>query len=712
MGETDLSKPGILSKASRAFFSLLDKAAYWLLGISYQLFFNVASSNIISSKTVYNFFNRVQLIIGVYMLFQLALIIIKGIINPDDFAKSGGTGSKFIGRIVLVVVLFSTLVPLSGVSGNSKFEKRVRSNGILFGTLYSLQDRILDNNTLGKLILGTSDNSENYLSNTSSSSLKSAANVFSSSVLKGFYRINLIPEEERSGSGRYPDQYYNSNRICKSIDNNILDTYFKLDTDPLTIISMLDEECTTSYKGIKGNKAFVFAHVPLISAIVGVVFAVIMISFTIDVAMRAIKLAMLRLIAPIPLISYLDPKGSKDSSFNAWVKTLTSTYLDLFIRLAIVFFVIFIIQDTIVNGISINISSGILGVVSLIIIWIALFYFAKEAPKFLRQAVGAKEGDFKLFGGLGKITAAGAAVGGIAGSAATNWRAMRQEHKENMPFKEGEHVRNIGRALVRGITGVGSVASGAIGGGFVGAKTAWEKGGDAKAVRQAQEQRNAVRAAHSTQFGRLKDSAYQMLTGRSLADKESLTLDANKTAFSTLKNWKESVKAEAIKNGGQFDFTLSDGTQLRNITFDQVRAAKEAGADQDGKYTINGHKYDASLFGQVIMDQMADKQVEVWQAGSQRVVGRDAAGNDIKAPSYNEVVTTGKLAPDHARVVKALNDAGIKVKGASGDQISGAQIADEYSSIGKAMGVANSAQQARETDMRQRMRIANKQNKK
>ena len=48
----------------------------------------------------------------------------------------------------------------------------------------------------------------------------------------------------------------------------------------------------------------------------------------------------------------MDPKGSKDSAFNSWVKTLTSTYLDLFIRLAAVYFAIFLIQDMIVIAIN------------------------------------------------------------------------------------------------------------------------------------------------------------------------------------------------------------------------------------------------------------------------------------------------------------------------------------------------------------------------
>ena len=62
---------------------------------------------------------------------------------------------------------------------------------------------------------------------------------------------------------------------------------------------------------------------------------VIMLFFTVDVAIRAIKLGILRIIAPIPIISYVDPKSAKDGSFNNWLKALISTFAELFIKTAI-----------------------------------------------------------------------------------------------------------------------------------------------------------------------------------------------------------------------------------------------------------------------------------------------------------------------------------------------------------------------------------------
>ena len=73
------------------------------------------------------------------------------------------------------------------------------------------------------------------------------------------------------------------------------------------------------------------------------VMGIIVLGFTVDVAVRSIKLAVLRIIAPVPIISYITPGAEKDGAFGNWVKTLTSTYLDLFIRLAVISFGAYII---------------------------------------------------------------------------------------------------------------------------------------------------------------------------------------------------------------------------------------------------------------------------------------------------------------------------------------------------------------------------------
>ena len=63
----------------------------------------------------------------------------------------------------------------------------------------------------------------------------------------------------------------------------------------------------------------------------------ILITYCISVATRVIQLAYLQLIAPVPILSYIsDPEGS----FKNWTKQCMTTYLDLFIRLAIIYFII------------------------------------------------------------------------------------------------------------------------------------------------------------------------------------------------------------------------------------------------------------------------------------------------------------------------------------------------------------------------------------
>ena len=75
-----------------------------------------------------------------------------------------------------------------------------------------------------------------------------------------------------------------------------------------------------------------------------IIMALIITGFTIDIAVRAIKLAVLRLVAPVPIISYINPPKQGGGAFDNWVKSLISTYVDLFVRIAIVYFGLFLIQ--------------------------------------------------------------------------------------------------------------------------------------------------------------------------------------------------------------------------------------------------------------------------------------------------------------------------------------------------------------------------------
>ena len=82
----------------------------------------------------------------------------------------------------------------------------------------------------------------------------------------------------------------------------------------------------------------------IFSTVVGVVVILLLITFCMDIAVRSIKLAFLQLVAPIPIISYVDPKSGKDGMFKKWYEMCFKTYISLFIRLIALYFAVYIIS--------------------------------------------------------------------------------------------------------------------------------------------------------------------------------------------------------------------------------------------------------------------------------------------------------------------------------------------------------------------------------
>ena len=513
--ETELKPQSGVRDAFRDLFGMIDKAIFGLLSIVFQLFFSIASADIFSSGVITKFFGRVQLIIGVFMMFQLAMTILKGIVNPDGFMDSKTGGGNIVIRICTALVMLALIVPINIPSASNEYEKQINNNGLLFGTLYSLQYRILNNNTIGKVVMGVGDSkdkSDNLLLNNGNEGFKKASNIFVSTIVKGFYRINLIPEEDRKTPAGKEDDQVNANRVCKDIDQSIINEYKKVDADYSAIIDFTNETCDIDSSldgsvekksgvwawltrkvrtGDGSAKLYAFTYMPVVSSVMGVIFVIIMLSFCIDVATRAIKLAILRLLAPVPIISYMDPKGGKDGAFGAWTKAIASTYLDLFIRVASVYFVIYMIQEMLAHGIATS-STGALKRFTILFIWIALFFFAKEAPKFIKQVLGMKDdGGGGMFGGIGKVLGVGAAGAGAVSGLVSGTAAG---------VMSGKGLGKIGKGIAGGVTG-------AIGGGVNAGRDLWKQDKpNASAImannRARAEKRYANAADASTAHGR------------------------------------------------------------------------------------------------------------------------------------------------------------------------------------------------------------------
>lgn len=624
ISETQDTAAGAVNKTIRLIFSTLDSVCFWILGIMYQLFFNVATADLFNSEIILDFYKRFQLIIGVFMIFQLALLILRGIMEPDQITDKKSGAGTFIKRVIISLTLLTVLTPISIPNPENDYERQLNNNGLLFGTLYSLQERILENNTLGRLILGTNNaySSEDAVVSTtgiesedkSSQDLKQASDIFASTVLKGFVRINLHPkwEEYYEDNGKQPETQ-NDCRMCKNISDDALNEYKKLDSDPGIILDYVSEETCKpdNLDTTKNNKnRFAFTYRPLIAGGVAIFFAVILLSFSVDVVIRGVKLVILRLLAPIPIISYMDPKGGKDSAFNSWTKLLVSTYLDLFIRISIVYFALALIQDMIKKGIGMNTGDGLIAVLSYVIIFLGVFAFAKEAPKFIREMLGMKGDGGKLFGGLkaamgvaGRTAAIGAAGVGAVGAFNAARIASRKTDEANNPGKV-DNIVNRGKHLLAGMAG-GAMG---LGTGIKTAVTAKDK--PMKTSFDAMQKRNADVLAKgysgSTMGGRMKTNLQRALYGQSAYEDENRQVTGLKATASAAKDLQGYLEDQGKKKWADKQITLAGRYSGTLDQFMQERQkAKQTGKDTftAGGYTFETHSAAANkLEGDLIAE--------------------------------------------------------------------------------------------------------------
>ena len=267
------------------------------------------------------------MILGVVIMFKVAISLFNGIMNPDSLNDGKNGFSSIIKRVVMVLIMFVLMVPLNiPNAGNSddytsnsqsSWNARMNENGILFGTLYEVQSRLLSQNIVSKLILGTDysasndeDDDPNSVSNFANDTLhlnvneteyEKAARQLSSIVLRCFVTINLESE--------YGDPAEDDDRMCKESDlenyDKSYDVYEDDDSTASEILAEINQKCDIQ-TGLGGER-YAYNYLFGFSTIVGILFVIIIVSFTVDAAIRVFKLAILRLIAPIPIISYIDP---------------------------------------------------------------------------------------------------------------------------------------------------------------------------------------------------------------------------------------------------------------------------------------------------------------------------------------------------------------------------------------------------------------------
>ena len=446
IGMWENSEPGILNDGLRSFCTIFDGVATTLLGGIYKVFFLVANATIVSGDVIKVFYSRIQLILGILMIFKLAMSILNIIINPDVVKDQKQGPGKMVTRIVAALFMLTLVIPINIPNATAKsLNAYINDHGILFGVLYKAQDSILSENILAKLILGTSSNAD--ADDMDVNNLSDIGNSMASTVLKVFVRIN-VNDDTLPACDYASDDDPCSNTVCAAEVNE--SHYAEENVDPQVILTHINDSC-----GRGSNERYAFGYTPIIGALVMLIMTLIIMGFTVDIAVRAIKLAVLRLAAPVPIISYINPPKQGGGAFDNWTKSLISTYVDLFVRLAIVYFGLFMIQIIMNGGLDIF-GSNVQGFtftsgVAFIFIILGILVFVRQAPQFIKDILGIKGkpmgnvGLSSLLGGtamaIGGGGLAGFGLGAMQGFGAANRAAA--EGKAFSPFQSWAQNRDM-----------------------------------------------------------------------------------------------------------------------------------------------------------------------------------------------------------------------------------------------------------------------------
>lgn len=363
---------GWFNNLLRPFFGGIDYLVYTLLGWVIEGIFNLSS--IFANKDVTEIiYTRIYTVLAIFMVFKLTFSFIKYVVSPDTMVdKEQGVG-KIIARTLTMLAILIILPTI--------FFKSDIFPGQNAPILTMLQNGVIK--TLPKVILGISDDNGN-----TTTTAKENGNVMALNMLSSLY---------------YPNECKDA-AVCDS-DNK------------LTSLSGF----STSLNMTDTNSSYVYYYMWPLTTLCGIILVFILVGIAVDVAIRVFKLMILQMIAPIPVMTYIDPKSSKDGAFNSWIKTFITTYLDIFIKLGTVYLLLLLVKEFFSGKLFGNVYKT-LGFASgnfvMIFLIIGLFQFAKQAPKFIKDALGIKDSGGGSFMGKALSGMAGAAAG-FAGGLAT-----------------------------------------------------------------------------------------------------------------------------------------------------------------------------------------------------------------------------------------------------------------------------------------------------
>lgn len=373
----------------RAIAVMIDSVAFTLIDQAYNVIVAFSSASLFKDETIQSVMNNTYIVIGIFALFRIAMLLVNAIINPDKLNEKGnGLGNVLANLIVMFVMLI--MVP------------------ILFKEAYSLQETIVSGNYIQKIFLNSD----------------SLDNINPGDTMRSIAIGSLITIDEEAQK-----QYKSGN--CSKNCNKAIESYNDMAKKNNFEFTKLGKYIGVTIKDDDGNTVYVYNYMFVLTFLCGAAITYVLFSFGIDIAVRMVELAILQILAPMFIATYIDPKSAKTGPFHKWLTTVGKTYASLFIKLAALSLMLLFVS--LLNG---GLKQDIHGFNKLILLF-AILIFAKKAPSWIGGMIGV-EGDGLGGLGIGKKLKDGLSLldnpvtrtaAGFAGAAIGNRLANRRRTK-------------------------------------------------------------------------------------------------------------------------------------------------------------------------------------------------------------------------------------------------------------------------------------------
>lgn len=434
----------------------INSMVYSIIELLYRVFVAVANVNLFSQEVFDKIIKRVYIVMGVAMLFIFAYNLVLMIINPDD-KKGTGQMTKMIKETIISLVLIVLLptifnymsifqrhvldsnilgqIILGDVGGATskdeittycekyknytiigektdigkrKFNWSYVAGGTAVGTLFGGVGAAIGGG--GGLIVSLADyfsqeskdaNDELYkgclLFNAKSASSRGAATI-APTIYSAFYHPTNYGYFEcadfiENGVGKYDS--YTTNYIKENEDKEMCSYYYYVvNMAKFTgSISAFNNEEYFYNKVKKDDGTFEFNYI--LALVAGVLAVYMFACYTMSIGVRVAKLGFLQIISPIAVMMRIIPK-KKEAIYDKWQKMLLETYLDVFIRLTIIYFSLFAVSlvPDVIHSLAVD-EGGFVWLLACVVVILGILKFAQDAPGLFKDFFGGS-GSFAL----------------------------------------------------------------------------------------------------------------------------------------------------------------------------------------------------------------------------------------------------------------------------------------------------------------------------